>query len=156
MDDEPPERRGVSTIVLVACGKAKASEPSPAAELYTGQLTQARIAWARHFYQLDGILSAKHGLLEPAEVVAPYDLTLYQLPMVERRAWARATAAEIEDRWSGRPRVVLLAGEPYGLVEDYLPGWVVQRPRHGGIGFEKRNLRTSLDSGVPSMAGLRL
>ena len=46
-----------------------------------------------------------------------------------------------------------------GVVDaqpDYLPGWVVQRPRHGGIGFEKRNLRTSLDSGVPSMAGLRL
>ena len=145
-----------AAVVLVACGKAKAPEPRQAAELYTGQLTQARIAWARRFHRLDGILSAKHGLLDPSEIVAPYDLTLYDLPMAERRAWARATAAEIERRWPDAPRLVLLAGEPYGLVEDYLPGWHVQRPRHGGIGYEKRNLRTSIDCGVPSMAGLRL
>jgi hypothetical protein len=66
-------------IAVIGCGAAKLGHPAPAADLYTGSyfracsLAAATIAPGRWF-----ILSAKHGLITPATVIEPYDLTLGQ------------------------------------------------------------------------------
>jgi hypothetical protein len=60
-------------IAVIACGARKAATPQPAKDLYVGTLfAKARAAvealdipWL--------ILSAKHGLLNPEQVVEPYD-----------------------------------------------------------------------------------
>jgi hypothetical protein len=44
------------------------------------------------------VLSAKHGLLEPDDVVAPYDLQLGDSPTVYRSAWGEWVAAQLGER----------------------------------------------------------
>lgn len=70
---EPRER-----VIVVGCGKTKRAEPSPAGELYTGNLFLAR----RRYAQASGcrwvVYSALFGLLPPEQIVAPYDWKMSQ------------------------------------------------------------------------------
>jgi hypothetical protein len=91
------------TVGLVGCGKTKLPHPAPAGELYTGQLFRAAFAYARKTYDRTYILSAKYGLVHPATVIAPYDLTLTTLPR----------AARIEDKDEAvRVRLIAVAEAP--------------------------------------------
>lgn len=60
-------------ILLLGCGKLKASAPCAARELYVGTLFQLRRQVAERSGLPWGILSAKHDLLLPGDPVAPYD-----------------------------------------------------------------------------------
>lgn len=71
---------------VVPCGAGKATLPAPARDLYTGSMFRHVFANAERCARLDEeygrgparvlILSAKHGLIEPDAVVAPYDLKM--------------------------------------------------------------------------------
>lgn len=69
MTDRPP-------IVVIQCGKAKLDRPAPARDLYISQ----PFRMARAAVERDGrpwlILSARHGLVSPDHLLAPYDRTL--------------------------------------------------------------------------------
>lgn len=84
--DTPP-------LVVVPCGMVKLSVPAPAGELYVGaQHVLARRAAdvvARATGGQVVILSAKHGLLDLAAVIEPYDLTVSD---------PRAVTAEVVSR----------------------------------------------------------
>lgn len=66
-----------STWMIVPCGSEKADSPRPAAQLYTGSTFRMALAAAQaEATGTDGrvlILSALHGLIDPTDVVAPYD-----------------------------------------------------------------------------------
>jgi hypothetical protein len=83
-------------IGLVSCSKRKLDRPWPARELYSASafFRKARAYCERH-YDSWYILSAKHGLVHPDEVLAPYDLTLKRMPVAERRAWGRRVSADL-------------------------------------------------------------
>lgn len=71
--------RAVSNrLIVVGCGRAKLDRPAPARELYTGNLFRA----ARQYAEASGaewkILSALHGLIDPAVVIGPYDYRIGQ------------------------------------------------------------------------------
>ena len=76
-------------VGLLACGRLKADRPLPARELYVSPLFRAARAYAERRYGPDRwlILSARHGLVDPETVLAPYDLSLHQLSAAERQAW---------------------------------------------------------------------
>jgi len=63
-------------LVLIPCGKVKATEPRPARDLYLG----SSFRLARTAAEADGrrwaILSALHGIVDPDKVLVPYDRTL--------------------------------------------------------------------------------
>ena len=81
-------------IALVGCVKSKRAEPAPVKDLYTSALFRGRRRWVEHTCDRWFVLSAKHGLVEPDDVLAPYDMTLTQLSRVDRRQWsARVVAA---------------------------------------------------------------
>jgi hypothetical protein len=42
------------------------------------------------------VLSAKHGLVEPEQVLEPYDLSLADLQAEQRLAWGKRVAARLE------------------------------------------------------------
>lgn len=63
-------------IALIACSAAKLPSPAPARDLYQGQLFRAARAWAEAHADAWYILSALHHVLDPAEVVEPYNLSL--------------------------------------------------------------------------------
>jgi len=80
-------------IGLISCSKAKLETVAPARDLYARSdlFRKAATYCSKH---LDGwyVLSAKHGLVAPEQVLEPYDLTLSQLSRARRRAWAKQVA----------------------------------------------------------------
>jgi hypothetical protein len=105
-------------VVLVQCGSAKLAKPARAEDLYTGGLFRAARAAARRIGDRWFILSAKHGLVAPHRILAPYD---QKLPSGGDTEWSTALhAALVKEGIAYRQigdRLVVLAGE------DYCVGW---------------------------------
>ena len=100
----PPTRPGAQQggsqrrIVLLGCVKLKQPVPALARDLYVSPLWRKRRTYAEASGLPWLILSAKHGVLDPDELVSPYDLALTQLRRAEQRAWGQAVASELEQR----------------------------------------------------------
>ncbi|MEH1017965.1 DUF6884 domain-containing protein, partial [Micromonospora sp. CPCC 206060] len=97
-------------VVIVPCGGTKRDRPAPAGQMYTGSYHQAcRRAAARIGGRLV-ILSARHGLLDPATWIEPYDLRMGQPGAVSvptLRAQARRLGIDVAGT------VTVLAGRDY-------------------------------------------
>lgn len=100
-------------LCLVSCVKSKRSSAAAAKDLYISD-------WfikARRVVEMEGwrwfVLSAKHGLLDPEEEVAPYEKTLDTMSAAERRSWASGVWKALEPHLSGVRSVVFLAGKKY-------------------------------------------
>lgn len=66
----------MTPTVVIGCGAAKLASPAPACDLYTGQQFQMSRRAVEHLELNWIVLSARHGLLRPEEIVAPYDYVL--------------------------------------------------------------------------------
>ncbi len=87
-----------STTLLLGCVKQKRDVPSAAMDLYRSPLWVARRRYAEASGHPWLILSALHGVLDPDQVVEPYDLALSALPKAERRAWAVRVLGGLQER----------------------------------------------------------
>lgn len=58
-------------IGLVGCVKEKTNTPQPAAKLYTSPLFRGRVRYVERSCDSWSVLSALHGLVEPATVLDP-------------------------------------------------------------------------------------
>ena len=67
-------------FILVACCGPKLDHAAPARDLYTSDLFTKSRAYAERNGCGWAILSAKHGIVLPDEVIAPYDVTLKTMP----------------------------------------------------------------------------
>jgi hypothetical protein len=117
-------------VVIVPCGGKKLPTAAPAGDLYIGSYHRAcrRAAAARGGRLL--ILSALHGLLDPATVIDPYDLRMGQPGSV--------TPAEVRDQAGALgildARVTVLAGKAYAdVVSAVWPD--ADRPLNGTRGM---------------------
>jgi hypothetical protein len=125
-------------IGLVACSAGKLDRPAPARDLYTSQLFRKASAYAAATCDRWYILSAKHGLVTPDEILEPYDLRLGSkdpaVPSID--AWAQRVRDQLRDELSSVPGVLLvaLAGKQYRTA--LRPGeWPFAIPMEGlGIG----------------------
>lgn len=100
-------------IVLVSCVSKKADQPSRAEELYKSHWFNKASAYAKNVGNSWYILSAKHGLLSPDQVVEPYDQTLNRMGAAERRTWARYVLRDIEKTIKPGKTLIFLAGLRY-------------------------------------------
>ncbi len=77
-------------IILIACVKEKRTVACAAKALYQGELFASWLEYVQK-EQADQwfILSGKHGLLLPDEVIAPYDVNLNTQPESVQKAWAK-------------------------------------------------------------------
>ena len=117
--------------------------------MYNGPLYRLRVEWCRavHGREPDGILSAKYYLVEPDQVIEPYDLRLSDLKREERERWNRMVAQALLRRWPSGTRFVVLAGADYvkGWDQDLLfAGRFVERRAFGGVGFERAALKREI------------
>ena len=87
--------------------------PSPARDLYISSWFCKARSYAETTGQPWFILSTKHGLLHPGEVILPYDRTLNTMSVDNRRQWARRVLAQLGPRLDGVRSSVFLAGYPY-------------------------------------------
>ena len=101
------------TIVLVACAKGKRAEPAVAHDLYTSDWFCKARAYAESASDRWYILSAKHGLVEPDQVIAPYERTMRDMDADHRRAWGRSVAIEIGRRITAPSKIVFICGAAY-------------------------------------------
>jgi hypothetical protein len=110
----PTRQASAADVVLVGCSSSKAPAARPAGELFTG----AAFTKARDLAQRGSapwyVLSAKFGLLDPTEVVAPYDVYLADQPPQYRTAWGAWVVAQLGLRQSLAGAVVEVhAGRAY-------------------------------------------
>jgi hypothetical protein len=135
-DDRNARAGSGRRVILLGCVKLKRPAPAPARDLYVSPLWRKRRAYAEASGVPWLILSAKHGVLDPDERLAPYDLALSQLPVAERRAWGHAVANELGRRFEDLRGVVLEvhAGRVYrAAIEEHLTaaGAIVRAPLAG-------------------------
>jgi hypothetical protein len=84
-------------IVLVGCVKMKADVALRAEELYVSPLFKRRRTFAERAQQWF-ILSALHGLVEPSQVLEPYDMALAAQSRSYRQVWGRGVVEALRDR----------------------------------------------------------
>jgi len=77
----------MTRIALVGCVKTKNDMPMAAKDLYTSNLFRERRRWAETKADRWFILSAKFGLVDPDELIPPYDETL-PASRISRIPWA--------------------------------------------------------------------
>ena len=104
-------------VGLVSCTKAKCDHPAPPRDLYEPStlFCKARAYCERHHDEWY-VLSAKHGLLVPdGPEIEPYDETLTDAGVEERRAWADRVADDLdaEGLLSSEIELVVHAGRAY-------------------------------------------
>lgn len=128
-------------IGLVGCVKQKLPEAAPAMDLYTSPLFRGRRAYVERSCSRWFILSAKHGLVDPAEILEPYDETLNDSTPSQRQAWSARVLMELRRRLGelGAYEFEVHAGANYvefGLEEGLrAAGASVLRPAQGlGLG----------------------
>ncbi|HUU98231.1 MAG TPA: hypothetical protein VM487_21065 [Phycisphaerae bacterium] len=113
-------------VALVACSKGKLPHAAPARYLYQGNLFRLSRSWVLQRMsrgQLDAwaILSAKHGLVMPDQMLEPYELALSDLSRPERAAWASAVRDQLVATFGRGARYSVLAGADYSGAVAGLP-----------------------------------
>jgi len=102
-------------IVLVSCVKSKRKYPAKAKDLYTSTLFQSNLQYA---YQLKPdaiyILSAKYGLLDLDQIIAPYEMTLNTMTEAEKKNWSRIVLDTLQKKANLKSDLfIFLAGKNY-------------------------------------------
>ena len=101
------------SLVLVSCVKSKLTRRAPARDLYTSALFSG-IRDIVDTQNLDWyVLSALHGIVAPQQTIEPYELSLNDMCISDRRNWASdilKTLLPVAKKYS---RVVFFAGVRY-------------------------------------------
>jgi hypothetical protein len=103
----------LAKIFLVGCAKTKQGQASKAAELYTSPLFQNARKLAMEKGDRWYILSSKHGLLEPGQMVEPYEMTLDRMSVEEKKQWSRGVLQSLFQSVTRQDEVVFLAGNSF-------------------------------------------
>ena len=82
--------------------------PVPTKDLYRSKLIVLARAWVERKAALWFILPARHGVVHPNTVMAPYDETLNNMPVAARRDWTERVKLQMDEtlpdamrkRWS--------------------------------------------------------
>ena len=161
-DPTPAAPRGEGrNIALVACAKQKQSMPCRAAELYApSTLFSLSYIYAKGNADRVYILSAKYGLVDEDEVIAPYDETLNDMSVDDRKAWSTRVLARLAQVCDVQAdHFIILAGRNY--YEYLLPGLVQVTLPLGNLPLGKRvellrRLNASFDEAPSGAEGAAL
>jgi len=106
----------LKSLGLISCTKSKQTYPCKAYEMYSASdLFRKAYSYATKNYDFVAILSAKYGLLFPDDKITPYDLTLNNMNVSQRRKWARKVFNQMKRRLKLEEfdRVFFHAGKRY-------------------------------------------
>ncbi|RMD89155.1 MAG: hypothetical protein D6811_12745 [Alphaproteobacteria bacterium] len=107
------QRTDVPVLHLVSCVSKKAAAPAPARDLYLSDWFRKARAFVESQGGLWYILSAKYGLVQPDEIIEPYDRTLRTMPISARKEWAQRVVNQLEREKLHAGKIVVLAGRRY-------------------------------------------
>lgn len=102
-------------IVFLSCVKSKAAQKCEAQNMYTSDLFQKSLAYAKSLKpQKIYILSAKYGVLELTDIITPYELTLNEMSKKEQKIWAYKVIKQCEEkRIDFTGKAIFLCGNNY-------------------------------------------
>jgi hypothetical protein len=102
-------------VVLISCVKSKQNKPAKAKDLYISDLFAKERAYAERSGRPWFILSAEHGLVDPEQVLAPYEAYLPAMPASYRRSWGNTVITQLETVLGSLRGLTLEihAGRPY-------------------------------------------
>lgn len=100
-------------VVFVGCSSAKLRHAAAARDLYQSKRFRAASEYAESNSDSWFILSGKHGVLRPDQVVEPYDLALASCDESYRARWNEEVAHACYETVSSTDRVTILADPTY-------------------------------------------
>lgn len=102
-------------IALVSCTKLKANHPCSAREMYQESTLFKKAVKFIEQQDYDNwyVLSAKYGLLRQNDEIGPYDLTLNNMKVFERKEWSKLVLKQIEDMQLSPSQIDFYAGAKY-------------------------------------------
>ena len=128
-------------IYFIACSATKLDKAAPACDLYQGQAFKAARKLAEKSRAEYWILSAKHGLIHPDTVTAPYDDYLGAMTKAQRQAWGFMVCEQIKAAGLADQPAMILAGKHYAAPVSHLFP-TLSLPLAGlGIGQQLRKLK---------------
>jgi len=128
-------------IYFIACSATKLDRAAPACDLYQGQAFKAARQLAEKHRADYWILSAKHGLIHPDTITAPYNDYLGAMNKAQRTIWGAMVCEQIKAAGLTSRAAVILAGKHYAdPIAHLFP--TLDRPLAGlGIGQQLRKLK---------------
>lgn len=102
-----------NALTLISCSKMKLASAAPARELYYSPAFQKKRMLVEREKSRWLILSAKHGLVEPTDMVEPYDITLTTMGTAARRQWAEHVLTRLMPIAREVGHVIFLSGQRY-------------------------------------------
>jgi len=113
-----------NTVYFVSCVGEKLPRPAIAIDLYVSSW----FSKARRFAESRGfpwfILSAEYGLVCHDQIIDPYEKTLNNMPIADRRKWADRVSLQIQSAIPQLETAVFLAGQRY---REFLIGHLQKR-----------------------------
>jgi hypothetical protein len=114
------------TVCLIACSKLKAAKPCRARDLYKGNLFKLSVRYAEEVLRCRwAVLSSKHGVVQPRQLIAPYRSTISNHPGATKneapgallteeqvREWALRTNQQLRELFPDAHFICLLS-KPY-------------------------------------------
>jgi hypothetical protein len=98
---------------LISCSKSKGGHRDIARNMYVSPLYRKSVMVAEGWGLSFSILSAKHGLLAPDEMIEPYDLTLKGASKQFKSEWAHKVDQQIRSSIHREKQLIILAGDDY-------------------------------------------
>ncbi|MGG6263208.1 DUF6884 domain-containing protein [Leptolyngbya sp. AN03gr2] len=147
----------MNKTILLACVSKKIVLPQDAKveakALYCSTWFQLAKAYAENQRCDWFILSAKHGLIKPADAITPYNQSLVKQTKTHRMEWAKRVHQQIVQTVAKHQLLEILAGMRYREFLDPLltrSGYKVIVPMKGlGIGAQQRWLKLNSQVIVP-------
>ncbi len=127
----------MTTICLVSGSKSQLKTRALAGRLYTSTLFQRASRYAMQKCDRWFVLSARHGLVAPDEVLDPYKITFNDLSDQERFEWAQNVMKFLlRERITAHDTVIILAS---AVVREYLVPVLKGRRFHVEIPIQGMN-----------------
>lgn len=103
-------------VYCVSCGKDKGSKRLKARDMYTGAIFRKRMLIAEKEGDEVIIISGKHGVLDPEQLIDPYD---ERMPKKGTKAWTEMRekmSQQLLDRYGFKVRYVMLGSTDYSDI----------------------------------------
>jgi cytoplasmic iron level regulating protein YaaA (DUF328/UPF0246 family) len=102
-------------IVFISCVSEKLKERAKAKNIYTSNLFKKNLAYSKLLNPDETyILSAKHGILKLDDEIEPYNVTLNDMKIKEKKEWASRVLNQLTNLEDIKnSNFIFLAGENY-------------------------------------------
>jgi len=113
----------MANVGLIACVSGKRTSPTEARELYDSPLFRKAQRYIETHCNRWYILSAKYGLVDPDQIIKPYEETLNGKSRADCERWAKGVWASLCGHLAPGDEVIILAGK---LYRDFLVDKLIQ------------------------------